>query len=134
MKAKLFTDGGSRGNPGPAAAGYYIEFEDGRNASGGKYLGTQTNNQAEYQALILGLKTCLSLEITQISVKMDSELIVKQLTGKYRVKESTLKPLFSQILALTNKFKSFNIVHIPRAENECADALVNQVLDRAPCN
>lgn len=134
-KFKLFTDGGSRGNPGPAAAG--IILKNNKNEaikSGGKYLGICTNNVAEYHALVLGLKTAIKLGIKKLECYLDSELIVKQLTGAYRVKDKNLKKFYDEIKILEKHFDSANSVeyrHIPRDQNEEADAIVNKVLDAA---
>ncbi len=134
-KFKLFTDGGSRGNPGPAAAG--IVLKNGSNEiikSGGKYLRVCTNNEAEYRALILGLKTAIKFDVKELECYLDSELIVKQLTGAYRVRDQNLKKFYDEIKILEKHFDSLDSVeykHIPRDQNKEADAIVNKVLDAA---
>ena len=134
----LYTDGGARGNPGPAATGAVVL--DGQGKEQGHfstYLGIATNNQAEYQALILGLGRLQKLindehKLGDISVTvlMDSELIVCQLKGEYRVKNTELKPLFAKVEELSKKFGRVTFKHIPREQNTRADALVNKTLDR----
>lgn len=125
----LFTDGGSRGNPGPAATGFFI-FEGNILVDfGGEYLGEATNNVAEYKALILGLKTSLKTMIRDITCHLDSELIVKQLNGEYKVKDANMKMLFDQVVELREKFDDITFVHVPRAENKYADRMVNVILD-----
>ena len=126
----LYTDGASRGNPGPAAIGAIIQDESGRVLHKvGRAIGRATNNQAEYRALILGLEEAARLGATHLEVRMDSELIVRQLEGRYRVKDANLKPLFRQASELLRKFPSVTIRHVPREANQRADALVNAVLD-----
>jgi ribonuclease HI len=132
MSAKnliIHADGASRGNPGPAAIGVVIEDEQGRVVARiSKAIGITTNNRAEYLALIAGLKEALGLGAESVELKMDSELIVRQLTGKYRVKNPALKPLFEQAHQLMKEFQSSPIVHIPREQNKAADALCSQAL------
>lgn len=130
MKAKLFTDGGSRGNPGHSAAGIVIKIlADDTQFEIGTYLGIGTNNEAEYKALIQGLETCISKGITQVESFLDSELVVKQLNGQYKVKDEKIKVFYTTIQKLLPKFASVTFTHIPRAKNSEADALVNKVLD-----
>jgi ribonuclease HI len=131
----LFTDGGSRGNPGDAAIGYIIEDATRGETlkEHGECIGTETNNVAEYKALIAGLKAALPFHPNRLICHMDSELIVKQLNGEYRVKMETLQPLFEQVKALALQFPDVIFRHIPRTDNFRADALVNRALDaKAP--
>ncbi len=128
--AKLYTDGGARGNPGPAATGYVLFQGTKRIAEGGTYLGTATNNQAEYQAVIEGMQRAHQLGITSVAVFMDSELIVNQLQQKYKIKDPTLQKLFIKAWNLMQGFASLTVTHIPREQNAEADYLVNQTLDR----
>jgi ribonuclease HI len=130
----LFTDGGSRGNPGQAAVGCVIEDP----ARGeilkeyGERIGIETNNVAEYRALITGLKLAQEFRPNRLICHLDSELIVKQLNGEYRVKMPTLQPLYDEIRALSMEFPDVVFKHIPRSDNYRADALVNKVLDEHP--
>lgn len=127
---KLYTDGGARGNPGPAAgAAILYDMHGALISKGSEYYGTGTNNQAEYKALILGLTLALEQNITAISAFLDSELVVKQLTGLYKVKDSSLATLFSRVKALEHKFEVVSYTHIPRSQNKEADLLVNKELD-----
>lgn len=126
----LRTDGASRGNPGPAAAGIVIESADGTLlARGKKYLGRLTNNQAEYQALILGLKAVAARSPASVAVYMDSELIVKQMNGQYRVKDAVLRPLFDEARSLVSALPAVTFTHVRRGFNALADALANEALD-----
>jgi probable phosphoglycerate mutase len=129
--AVIYTDGGSRGNPGPAGAGAVILQAGKAVAEISEFLGVQTNNVAEYTALVLALKKALQLGISNVEVRMDSELIVKQMQGKYKVKHSGLKPLFIETVNLSKKFLSFRIAHVPREENSHADQLANAAMDAA---
>lgn len=126
----LYTDGASRGNPGEAGAGYVIFDSHGREVfAHGKYLGQCTNNMAEYQALILGLAAAKKQGTRQLSVYLDSELIVKQLKGEYRVKDEKLKPFFAQVQRLRQDFTAFRVAHVPRKQNQRADQLANEAID-----
>jgi len=132
MKLYIFTDGGARGNPGPAALGVVIKDEQNKTiASYGEYLGKQTNNYAEYSALISGLNKAKELGAIEVECMLDSELVVKQLRLEYRVKEPTLQKLFVQTHNLSITFKSIKYRHIPREKNKEADAEVNKTLDNA---
>lgn len=126
----LYTDGGSRGNPGPAAAGMVLK-DDSQNVvkRAGKYLGIKTNNEAEYEALILGMKISHKAGIDKLTCVLDSELIVKQLTGVYKIKSENLKDLVEEIKNLETKFNSIKYRHVRRENNQEADELVNKVLD-----
>lgn len=128
-RAVLRTDGGSRGNPGPAGVGFVIEAGDSVVCSGGRYLGEVTNNVAEYEALIWGLENVQALGYSEVSVFADSELLVKQINGAYRVKNEGLKPLFTKALALLRGFRSFDVAHVRREGNKLADAMANAAMD-----
>jgi ribonuclease HI len=128
----LFADGGSRGNPGPAASGAVLYSEDGTVlAEIGEYLGIATNNVAEWRALLAGLARARELGIDEIEIRLDSELVVRQITGAYRVKHADLIPLHAKAKSLLRTFKTVNIQHVPRKQNAAADAVVNQFLDEA---
>ncbi len=128
---KLYTDGASRGNPGHASIGVYIcDSENNSIKEISKYIGKQTNNYAEYSALIEGLKACLDNNITSINVFMDSELIVKQLKGEYKVKNENLIPLYQQVTCLKSKFTQITFKHVQRENNKKADKLANIALDK----
>lgn len=126
----LRTDGASRGNPGPAAAGVVIEREDGVVvARGKKPLGRMTNNQAEYRALILGLTAIARYEPSAVTVFLDSELVVNQMSGRYRVRDEALRPLYEQAMALVAALPDVRFAHVPRALNHLADRLANEALN-----
>lgn len=126
----LRTDGASRGNPGHAAAGVAIEAEDGTVlACGKRYLGEMTNNQAEYRALVIGLKAVARYQPAAVRVYMDSELVVKQMRGEYRVKDETLRPLFEEASAWAKRLPNVTFEHVLRAKNALADQLANEALD-----
>ncbi len=132
MKARLFTDGGARGNPGPAAYGFVLEAEDGTVlAAEGAAIGTATNNVAEYSALVAGLAKALELHVPELEVVSDSELLVKQMRGEYRVKNAALRTLFVEASGLARRFEQIEYRHVKRAHNELADRLVNEALDAA---
>ena len=129
-KAKLFTDGGSRGNPGPSALGYVLLDEnDGEIKKESEYLGITTNNQAEYRALLTGLGDALMHGVKELDVYMDSELIVKQINGQYKVKNQELLPHYTAVKTVADKFDKITFNHVPRAMNKIADGLVNECLD-----
>ncbi len=126
----LRTDGGARGNPGPAGAGFVLEEADGAVVrSGGRFLGTCTNNVAEYEALLWGLETALHEGVRELCIRADSELMVKQLCGLYRVKNEGLRPLHARAKSLLTSFDSYEILHVRREENVAADALANVAMD-----
>jgi ribonuclease HI len=130
VKATLYADGGSRGNPGPAASGAVLYDERGEVLEEiGTFLGVATNNVAEWTALLEGLKAALDRGVDEIAIRMDSELVVKQISGQYRVKHAGLIPLHAQAKSLLRKFANYEIRHVPRKANAAADAVVNQVLD-----
>lgn len=126
----LRTDGASRGNPGPAAAGVVIEDAAGRVvARGRRFLGHMTNNQAEYRALLLGLKAIAGYLPRQVTIYLDSELVVNQMNGRYRVRDELLRPLYEEARSLVAALPETRFVHVPRAQNHLADALANEALD-----
>ena len=130
MRVLLFTDGGARGNPGPAAYAFVLEAEDGDLlASEGVAIGTATNNVAEYSGLVEGLRRALELGLKHVEVVSDSELMVKQMRGEYRVKNEGLRPLYDQAQKLAREIGDVEYRHVRRAENELADRLVNDALD-----
>ncbi len=132
MKATLSTDGGARGNPGPAAYGFVLEAEDGTVlAAEGIAIGVATNNVAEYRALIAGLERALELGVDEVDVVSDSELLVKQMTGEYRVKNEALRALSLQAARLGGKLSGVSYRAVRREHNELADRLVNEALDAA---
>ncbi len=125
----LFCDGASRGNPGPGSYGFVI-YENGILISKeGRALGSVTNNVAEYAGLIQGLVKCIALEATQLTVKSDSQVLVRQLNGQYKVKAPHLQELVREAKELLKNFNSVQILHIPREENKEADRVANAALD-----
>ncbi|MGD9684230.1 MAG: ribonuclease HI family protein [Candidatus Obscuribacterales bacterium] len=133
-QAYVFADGGSRGNPGPSGAGALVREGDPRGpvvAEMAEFLGTTTNNVAEYTGLIIGLKKAIELGYSDIEARMDSELVVKQIKGEYRVKNEKLKPLYMEAKLLVSRIENFSIVHIARELNKDADRLANQAMDSA---
>ncbi len=130
MKVKLYTDGGARGNPGPAAYGYVLETEDGTVlAAHGEAIGVATNNVAEYRALVEGLRKAGELGVTELEVVSDSELVVKQMRGEYRVKNEALRALSVEAARLARAVGGVRYTAVRREHNELADRLVNQALD-----
>jgi ribonuclease HI len=126
----LRTDGGARGNPGPGGAGFVLEDESGAIVRrGGRFLGDVTNNQAEYEALIWGLETAIDHGVQRLRVCADSELVVFQMNGIYRVKKEGLKPLFAKAQALARRVSTVEIVHVRREMNAAADELANIAMD-----
>lgn len=129
-KLIVYCDGASRGNPGEAGIGCVIENERGEVIKKiSDYLGTATNNIAEYNALVRSLQECLNLKGGSVEVYMDSELIVKQINGEYKVKNKGLMPLYQQAVGIIKKFNNFSIKHIPREKNKEADKLANEGID-----
>ena len=130
MKLTVHVDGGSRGNPGPAAAGAVASNADGEIVGErGELIGEATNNVAEYRAVLLGTALALELGATEIALVNDSELIAHQLNGKYKVKHVDMKPLYAEALSKLGQFDSWSISCVRREQNEHADLLVNQTLD-----
>jgi ribonuclease HI len=130
-EAKLYTDGGSRGNPGESACAYAICKMDGSVVEkAGFYLGIATNNQAEYYGFKKGLERCRELGIDKITLFSDSELVVNQMNGKYKVKNQELAPLNKEVKSLVDSFEHVSIVHVPRELNKITDSEVNRILDQ----
>jgi ribonuclease HI len=129
-KLIIFTDGAARGNPGPAAIGCIIKDEKGTVvATISRCLGATTNNQAEYRAVIAALEKAIGLGARQVALYSDSELVVKQINGRYKIKHAALRPLYSEVVRLAGALESFKVLNIPRERNKEADALANQALD-----
>lgn len=127
---KLFTDGGSRGNPGKAAIGYFLfDKEDKLVDFGGEYIGENTNNNAEYNGLIAGLKLAKKNDVKEINCNLDSELVVKQLNGEYKVKHPDMQTLFAKVEELKKNFTEIKFTHVRREFNKHADKMVNTILD-----
>ena len=132
MKATLWTDGGARGNPGPAAFAYVLETEDGTVLDArGEAIGVATNNVAEYSALVAGLRRAAEAGVRELDVRSDSELMVKQMRGEYRVKNRDLQTLFLDASRAARDVGSVSYTHVRREHNELADRLVNEALDAA---
>ena len=130
MRARLSTDGGARGNPGPAAFAYVLEAEDGTVlAAHGEAIGIATNNVAEYRALVAGLEQAVEVGVTDLEVISDSELMVKQMRGEYRVKNEALRELSQQASRLAGEVGSVSYRAVRREQNKRADKLVNEALD-----
>jgi ribonuclease HI len=139
MHLVIYTDGGARGNPGPAGIGVVIYREARGQGLGvsklelvekfGKYIGKATNNQAEYQALLSALKRARELGAEELEVRMDSELAVRQLNREYKVRDKELAPLFVKVWNETIHFKAVRFYHIPRERNREADKMVNEAID-----
>jgi ribonuclease HI len=132
VKTVLWTDGGSRGNPGPAAFAYVLETEDGTVLDArGEAIGVATNNVAEYSALVAGLRKAAALGVDELEVRADSELLVKQMRGEYRVKNKDLQRLFLDASRSAREVGTVTYTHVRREHNELADRLVNEALDAA---
>ena len=130
MKARLSTDGGARGNPGPAAYGYVLEAEDGTVlAAHGERIGIATNNVAEYSALVAGLAKALEVGVGEVEVISDSELLVKQMNGEYRIRNEALRELSLEAAQLARRIGKVSYRAVRREHNELADRLVNEALD-----
>lgn len=126
----IYTDGAARGNPGPAGLGVVVLDERGKILSElARYIGETTNNQAEYHGLLAGLEEAARLGARGVRVRMDSELVVRQLSGTYRVKSPDLLPLFQRVRTWRARFQSFEVKHVSREENRRADALANAAID-----
>ena len=131
MKAKLSTDGGARGNPGPAAFGYVLEADDGTVLDArGERIGVATNNVAEYRALLAGLERAVELGVDELEVVSDSELVVRQMRGEYKVKNAALAELKAEAESLARRLPNVVFTAVRREHNELADRLVNEALDR----
>jgi ribonuclease HI/uncharacterized protein involved in tolerance to divalent cations len=129
-EAKLFTDGGSRGNPGPSAIAFVIcKMDNSVVEKSGEYIGSTTNNQAEYQALKMGLKRAHELGVEKLIVSLDSELVVKQINGLYKIKNAELLPHYNEVKQLAGQFEQITFQHVPRALNAEADKELNRILD-----
>jgi ribonuclease HI len=129
--AMLWSDGGARGNPGPAGAGFVLKSATGEVlAAEGHFLGHTTNNVAEYRALLLGLRSAVDLGVKRLEVRADSELLIKQLKGEYRVKNAGLRPLYEEALVLLRRFEEVRLKHVRREHNTEADRLANEGIDR----
>jgi len=128
-KVVIFTDGTAEPNPGPAAIGATIKDEQGKLITSiSQPIGQATNNQAEYRAIIAALENAISLGASQVDIRSDSELVVRQIDGRYRVKNAALKPLYQRVKQLQSQLKGFTITHIPRQQNIEADSLANMAL------
>jgi ribonuclease HI len=130
LKGRLFTDGGARGNPGPAAYAYVLETDDGTVlAAHGEAIGVATNNVAEYRALVEGLRKAAELQVGELEVISDSELLVHQMRGEYKVKKDTLRVLWEEAGELVDRIGKVRYTAVRREHNELADRLVNEALD-----
>ncbi|MBF5044296.1 ribonuclease HI family protein [Aggregicoccus sp. 17bor-14] len=130
-RVRVYSDGAARGNPGPSGAGAVVTDAGGGTvlARVGKYLGRQTNNYAEYMGLIIGLKHARELGAREVDVYADSELMIRQLGGRYQVKSPTLRPLFDEAVRLLKGFAKVKLVHVPREQNALADEMSNRAID-----
>ncbi len=132
MRLTVYADGASRGNPGPASIGASVQNASGDElTSVSEAIGRTTNNVAEYRAAIAGVRAAGDLGATSIDLRLDSELIVRQLAGRYRVKNAALRPLFAALVEALEEVGPYTVGHVPRARNARADALANEALDRA---
>jgi ribonuclease HI len=132
---RLFTDGAARGNPGPAGLGMVIEDDQGLRLWGGcSYIGTATNNRAEYLALVNGLRKAAEWRPDRLDVYLDSKLVVEQVSGRWKVRHADLQPLHRQAVDLLRGFPGATISHVPRERNRGADALANKAIDDATKN
>jgi ribonuclease HI len=129
MKITMFTDGGSRGNPGPSAAGAVLKQGEETIAEVSRYMGETTNNQAEYTSIIIGLEKAKELGVSEVEVVMDSELAVKQMNREYKVKHPEIAKRFLEVNNLLHSFKKVTFRHVRREFNKEADALVNKCID-----
>jgi ribonuclease HI len=129
-RLRVYSDGAARGNPGPSGAGAVLVEPGGQVVARlGKFLGHQTNNYAEYMGLLLGLKHAKALGAKEIEVFADSELLIRQLGGRYQVKSLSLRPLYEEAVKLLNDFSRVKLVHVPRAMNAAADEMSNRAID-----
>lgn len=130
LRLRLYSDGAARGNPGPAGAGAVLVEPSGQVVDKlGKFLGHQTNNFAEYQGLLMGLKRCRELGVREVEVFADSELMIRQLGGRYQVKSPSLRPLYVEALKFLNEFERVKLVHVPREMNRAADEMSNRAIE-----
>jgi ribonuclease HI len=129
-RLRVYSDGAARGNPGPAGAGAVLVEPSGQVVDRlGKFLGVQTNNYAEYMGLLLGLKRARELGVSEVEVYADSELMIRQLGGRYQVKSTSLRPLYEEAVRLLNDFSRVKLVHVPREMNAAADEMSNRAID-----
>jgi len=130
MHAILYTDGGSRGNPGKSACSFVLKDSSSKIIiAKGKFLGISTNNVAEYQGLIMGLENAIENKIKSLTCYLDSELVVKQVKGEYKVKNENLKNFYIKVLNLNKEFEQISFFHVSREKNNQADEIVNKILD-----
>lgn len=130
VRMRVYSDGAARGNPGPAGAGAVLVEPNGQVVDRiGKFLGKQTNNFAEYMGLILGLERAKALGVKEVEVYADSELMIRQLGGRYQVKSPSLRPLYDKAVTLLNRFDRVKLVHVPREMNLAADEMSNRAID-----
>ncbi|MFO0594802.1 MAG: ribonuclease HI family protein [Myxococcaceae bacterium] len=130
QRLRLYSDGAARGNPGPAGAGAVLVEPSGQVVDKlGKFLGHQTNNFAEYHGLLLGLKRARELGVREVEVFADSELMIRQLGGRYQVKSPSLRPLYEEALKVLNEFERVKLVHVPREMNRAADEMSNRAIE-----
>lgn len=130
IRLRLYSDGAARGNPGPAGAGAVLVEPSGQVVDRlGKFLGHQTNNYAEYMGLLLGLRRALELGVREVEVFADSELMIRQLGGRYQVKSPSLRPLYEEALKALNAFERVKLVHVPREMNRAADEMSNKAIE-----
>jgi ribonuclease HI len=131
VTASAYVDGGARGNPGPAGIGVVINIDGETPIHHNSYIGEATNNVAEYSAIIACLEKCLELGVSDVRIHGDSELVVRQMTGRYRVKHPNLIPLHAQVSALAARLQTVEFIHVVRKKNVDADRLVNQAINQA---
>jgi ribonuclease HI len=130
LRLRLYSDGAARGNPGPAGAGAVLVEPNGQVVDKlGKFLGHQTNNYAEYSGLLLGLRRAMELGVREVEVFADSELMIRQLGGRYQVKSPSLRPLYEEALKVLNGFERVKLVHVPREMNRAADEMSNRAIE-----
>lgn len=129
MKWILYSDGASRGNPGLSGAGAFLTSETGEEVELTQFLGIKTNNQAEYEALLLGLTDLVKRNATDVEIRADSEFMIKQLKGEYKVKHENIIPLYKKAKELISNFKTTRFTHVPREQNKIADRLSNEAID-----
>ena len=129
MKWIIYTDGASRGNPGEAGAGAFLVSDSGKEIPLSHYLGIKTNNQAEYAALVMGLAELKKHKVREVEIRADSELMIRQLKGEYRIKNEGLIPYYERVKNLLESFEKVTFCHVPREENKKADKLANEAID-----